>query len=180
MAQKTVREVLNDAHQGLATYRAVFADLNAAAGIAVILEGAANTIVRLKTVHIDVPAAAQAPLRIVKYSTAATIGTRTTPAGVPLDSGSPAARATFGLYTAAPTAGAAVGDLFNDDILALAPGAGVYYRGDKVHEEFGKGDSSQDVVLRGVLEAVGILLIAGSNPLNGYLEWTEEPDTGAA
>ncbi|KKK71469.1 hypothetical protein LCGC14_2913610, partial [marine sediment metagenome] len=33
----------------------------------------------------------------------------------------------------------------------------------------------ESLTLRTAAENVGIVLGAGSNPLNGYIEWTEEP-----
>ena len=169
---KSVREVLNRAFEGLPTYRATFADLNAPAGIAIRIAGAVGLVVRIKTVHVDVPAANQTPLMIRKYSTAPADGTATSPQSVPLDSNSDTARATVRIYTAAPTAGALVGEVFEDDIFTVDDDA---YRGDRVHEEFGRGDGSEALVLRTAAENVGIVLGAGSNPLNGYVEWTEEP-----
>lgn len=177
MAQKTVREVLNDAYQGQVTYRGVF-DFSAKGNTAVVLEGVAGFIVRLKVVHVDVPAGDLTPLAIIKYSTLVSGGTRTTPAGIPLDSRNPPARAVFGIYTAAPTAGTPVGTLFNDDILARSIVADQHFRGDRVHEEFGTGDSSQAVVLH-TDEYVGLVPTGASNPLVGYIEWTEEPDNDA-
>lgn len=169
---KSVREVLNRAYEGLPTYRATFADLNAVIGVAVRIAGATGMVVRVKTVHIDVPIANQTPLIIAKYSTAPTDGTATSPQSVPLDSNSDAARATVRIYTAAPTAGTLVGEVFEDDILILDNDA---YRGDRVHEEFGKGDGGEALTLRSATETVGIVLMANCNPLNGYIEWTEEP-----
>ena len=172
---KTVREVLNRAYEGLPTYRATFADLNAPAGLAVTLKGATGVIVRVKTVHVGVPAADQAPLSVRKYSTAESAGTPgTTPQLVPLDSTSPAARATLAIYTAAATAGTLLGEVFEEDILARDSGvANQDIRGDRAHVEFGK-NGCQAVTLRTALEGMGIVLSAGSNPLNGYIEWTEE------
>ncbi len=169
---KSVREVLNRAFEGLPTYRATFADLNAPAGIAIRIAGAVGMVVRIKTVHVDVPAANQTPLIIGKYSTAPTDGTATSPQSVPLDSNSDAARAIVRMYTAAPTAGTLVGEVFEDDIFTVAAAG---YRGDRVHEEFGRGDGGEALILRSAAENVAVVLGAGSNPLNGYIEWTEEP-----
>jgi hypothetical protein len=170
---KSVREVLNRAFEGLPTYRATFADLNAPSGLVVTLKGAIGMVIRVKTVHVDVPAANQTPLMIRKYSTAESGGTPGT-AGqrVPLDSNSAAARATLAVYTAAATAGTLIGEVFEDDIFTVDNDA---YRGDRVHEEFGKGDGCESLILRTAAETMGIVLGAGSNPLNGYIEWTEEP-----
>ena len=169
---KSVREVLNRAFEGLPTYRATFADLNAPVGIAIRIAGAVGMVVRIKTVHVDVPAANQTPLIIGKYSTAPADGTATSPQSVPLDSNSDAAKATVRMYTAAPTLGTLVGEVFEDDIFTVDTDA---YRGDRVHEEFGKGAGGESLTLRTAAENVGIVLGAGSNPLNGYIEWTEEP-----
>lgn len=174
MAEKTVREVLNRAFGGLPTYRATFADLNAPAGLAVTLKGAAGVIIRVKTVHVDVPAADQAPLIIRKYSTAESAGTPgATPQRVPLDSTNHSARATLAVYTAAATAGTSLGEIFEDDILARDTDVNETIRGDRAHVEFGKS-GCQAVILRTAAEGIGIVLAAGSNPLNGYIEWTEE------
>ena len=169
---KSVREVLNRALEGLPTYRATFADLNAVVGVAVRIAGATGMVIRIKTVHVDVPAANQTPLIIAKYSTAPADGTSTSPQSVPLDSNSDAAQATVLMYTVAPTLGTLVGEVFEDDIFTLDNDA---YRGDRVHEEFGKGDGCEALILRSAPENVGIVIAANSNPLNGYLEWTEEP-----
>ena len=169
---KSVREVLNRAFGGLPTYRATFADLVALSGIAVRIAGAANMVIRIKTIHVDVPAADQDPLIIRKYSTAPADGTSGAATRTPLDSANDAARATVLLYTAAPTEGTLVGEVFEDNIYTVDNDA---YRGDRVHENFGKGDGCESLVLRSAAENVGILLEANSNPLNGYIEWTEEP-----
>ena len=172
---KSVREVLNRAFEGLPTYRATFADLAAVIGVAVRIAGATGMVVRIKTIHVDVPAADQSPLIIAKYSTAPADGTATSPQSVPLDSNSDAARATVRIYTAAPTLGTLVGEVFEDDILARDVTATEVIRGDRVHEEFGKGDGGESVILRSAAENVGIVIMANSSPLNGYIEWTEEP-----
>ena len=170
---KSVREVLNRALEGLPTYRMTFADLNAPSGLAITLKGATGMVIRIKTVHVDVPAAGQTPLMIRKYSTAESGGTPGTAGqSVPLDSNSGAARATTAVYTAAATAGTLVGEVFEDDIFTLDNDA---YRGDRVHEEFGRGDGGEALILRTAAEGIGIVLGAASNPLNGYIEWTEEP-----
>ena len=169
---KSVREVLNRALEGLPTYRATFADLNAPSGLVITLKGATGMVIRVKTVHVDVPAANQTPLIVAKYSTAESGGTPGTAGqSVPLDSKSDTAKATLAVYTAAATPGTLVGEVFEDDILTLDNDA---YRGDRVHEEFGE-DGKEALILRTAAEGMGIVLGAGSNPLNGYLEWTEEP-----
>lgn len=169
---KTVREVLNRSVEGVSTYRATFEDLVAPANLAVAIIGATGVLVRIKTIHVDVPSADQTPLIIRKYSSAPTGGTQTNPALVPLDSDSEDARATVSLYTVAPTEGTIVGEVFEDDIFTVDVDA---FRGDRVHEVFGRGDSAQALTLRSAAENVGIFLGAISSPLNGYIEWTEEP-----
>ncbi len=169
---KSVREVLNRAFEGLPTYRATFADLIAVTGIAVRIHGAPRMVVRIKTIHVDVPELDQEPLMIRKYSTAPGDGTSTSATATPLDSANAAARATVLLYTAAPTEGTLTGEVFEDNAYAVDADA---YRGDRVHENFGKGDGCVSLILRSAAENVGILLAANSNPLNGYIEWTEEP-----
>ena len=170
---QSVREVLNRAFEGLPTYRATFADLNAPSGLAVTLYGATGMVIRVKIVHVDVPAANQTPLIVAKYSTAESGGTPGTAGqSVPLDSKNDTAKATLAVYTAAATAGTLIGEVFEDDIFTLDNDA---YRGDRVHEEFGRGDGSEALILRTAAEGIGIVLGAGSNPLNGYIEWTEEP-----
>ena len=169
----SVREVLNRALEGLPTYRATFADISAPTGLCITLKGAAGMVIRIKTVHVDVPAVNQTPLIIAKYSTAESGGTPGTAGqSVPLDSNSDTAKATLVAYTAAATPGTLVGEVFEDDIFTLDADA---YRGDRVHEEFGRGDGSEALILRSAAEGMGIVLGAASNPLNGYIEWTEEP-----
>lgn len=166
MPDKTVREVLNDNYVGKATYRAVFAALVAPVGTAVIIEGAVGITVKVTAIQVAKPSAAQSPLRIVKHSAAATIGTRTTPAGIPFDSNDPDARAVFALYTVAPTDGAEVGAVFEGDV-GIA---------DIVYEAFSGEKNTQPLVLRGVAEYVAIDLSAAAT-LNGFIEWTEEAET---
>lgn len=152
--------------EGKATYRVAFKGLVAAgAGVAVKLIGSASEIVRVTKVMIAKPSVAQAPLRIVKTSTAAGVAASTTPAGIPLDSADDAATAVVTLYTAVPAGGVEVGtgSIFEAD-LAIT---------DVVYETFGDEQNSQAVVLRGVTETIEIDLSAGAT-IDGYIEWTEE------
>jgi len=150
-----------------ATYRVAFKGLVALTGVAVRILGSATKIVRVTKVQIAKPSVAQAPLHMVKCSTAPVDGTSTNPAGIPLDSAFDAATAVVDLYTAAPTGGAEVGtgSLFEGDI-------GV---GDVVYETFGDEQLTQTVVLRGILQTLEIDISAGAT-IDGYIEWTEEPD----
>lgn len=151
--------------EGKVTYRVAFKDLVAVTGVAVRIEGSASTIVRVTRIQIAKPSVSQAPLRMVKTSTAGAGGTRTTPAGIPLDSADVAATAVVGLYTAAPAGGTEVGtgSIYESDIDTA----------DVLFETFGDEQNTQAVVLRGVAECLEIDLSAGAT-INGYLEWTEE------
>ncbi len=162
---KSVREILNDNYVGQVTYRRVFADLAGLAGSVVAISGVTGVVVKVTAIQVAKPSVAQAPLRIVKYSTAISGGTSTEPTPVPLDSNDPAARATFSLYTAAPTDGTEVGALFDGDV-------GV---GDVVYEVFGGEKNAQPIVLRGPGQYLAIELSAGAT-LNGFVEWTEEAE----
>ncbi|GAG46723.1 unnamed protein product, partial [marine sediment metagenome] len=95
---RTVREVVNRAFEGIVTYRATFQNIlpgggpptviTAPVGIAICIIGAAGMVIRIKTVHTDPlsnKGQAQVPLFINKYSTPPTGGTFTNPEKVPLD-----------------------------------------------------------------------------------------------
>ncbi|KKM14912.1 hypothetical protein LCGC14_1701340 [marine sediment metagenome] len=165
MPDKTVREVLNENYVGKVTYRRAFADLAGVAGSVVTISGVTGVVVKVTAIQFAKPSVAQAPLRIVKYSTAISGGTSTEPTPVPLDSNDPAARATFSLYTAVPTDGTEVGALFDGDIAT----------GDVVYETFGGEKNVQPVVLRGTAEYLAIELSANA-VINGFVEWTEEAE----
>ena len=165
MSDKTVREVLNENYVGKATYRRAFADLAGVAGSAVAISGVVGIVVRVTAIQVAKPSVAQAPMRIVKYSTAISGGTSTEPTPVPLDSDDPDARATFSLYTVVPTDGTEIGALFDGDIAT----------GDVVYETFGGEKNAQPVVLRGAGEYLAIELSADA-VINGFIEWTEEAE----
>ncbi len=151
--------------EGKVTYRVAFKNLVALTGVAVRLAGSASTIVRVTKVQIAKPSVAQAPLRMVKTSTAPGDGTATTPIGIPLDSANDPATAVLSLYTAAPTGGTEVGtgSVYDSDIAT----------DDVLFETFGDEQNAQAVVLRGVAETLEIDLSADAT-LDGYIEWTEE------
>ena len=148
---------------GKDTYRVIFADLVAVAGVAVQILGSATRIVRVTRIHFAQPSVAQNNLIIRKNSTAAGAATGSEPTPVPLDSVDVAAGAVVRLFTAAPAAGVVVGSLYEAD----------HGTGDVIFETFGDEQNTQGVVLRGVAEAVTIVLSAGAT-INGYIEFTEE------
>ncbi|KKL84655.1 hypothetical protein LCGC14_1962560 [marine sediment metagenome] len=147
-----------------ATYRTTFADLAGVIGVAVQIQGAANRVIRVSRVQFAKPSVAQAPLIFTKNSAAATGGTSTTPAKVPLDSADDAASAVVRLYTVAPTPGAAVGNIYDAD----------HGTSDVLFETFGDVQNVREAVLRGAAECMTIVLQADAI-INGYIEWTEEP-----
>lgn len=148
---------------GKDTYRVVFAGLAAPLGVAVEIIGAAARTVRVVKIHFSEPSVAQNPLIFAKNSAAATGGTSTTPTPVPMDSNNGDVAAVIRLYTVAPTPGAAVGKVYE----ANHATAGVLF------ETFGETPNAQSVILRGMAEALTIVLMAAAT-INGYIEWTEE------
>ena len=102
--------------EGKATYRLAFKDLAALGGIAVSLRGNATNLVRVTKVQISKPSVAQAPLRMVKTSTAAHGGTFTNPTPIPVDSLDAAALSVVRLYTVLPANGdVAIGQVWHVD-----------------------------------------------------------------
>ncbi len=183
---RTVREVVNRAFEGMTSYRATFEDslwpgggfpptiYTAPVGIAVCIIGAPGMVIRVKTIHTDALSSkgqGQVPLLINKYSTAPIGGVYTNPEKVPLDGNDTPALATVNVYAIAPVAGTLVGAVFEDDLSIEATWG---YRGDRVHEDFGRGDGCQAILLRSTAEAVGLVLTRVATPFNGYVEWTEE------
>lgn len=159
----TVREAAQLRALGRQSYRLTFAGLVAVAGVAVQIVGAAGRIVRVTRIQFSKPSVAQAPLIFTKNSAAATGGTSTTPTLVPLDSKNEPAEAVVRLYTAAPTPGAAVGNIYDAD----------HSTSDVLFGTFSGEQHTQDTVLRGAAEALTIVLQAAAT-INGYIEWTEE------
>jgi len=163
IAGRTVGSQVVGKTEGKVTYRVTFADLVAVVGVAVQIIGGANNIIRVTKVQFSKPSGAQAPLIFTKNSAAATGGTSTTPTPVPLDSADAVAEAVVRLYTALPTPGASVGNVYDAD----------HATSDVLFETFGDEQNTQGLVLRGVAEALTIVLQADAT-INGYLEWTEE------
>lgn len=151
--------------EGKVTYRVAFKGLSGPTGVAVRLAGNASTTVRVTKVQIAKPSVAQAPLRMVKTSAAATGGSATTPTPIPLDANNAAASSVISLYTSAPTGGTEVGtgSIYESDIGT----------GDVLFETFGDEQNTQAVVLRGTAQNLEIDLSAAA-AIDGYLEWTEE------
>ncbi len=105
---------------GKVTYRLAFKDLAALGGLAVRLAGNDTTVTRVTKVQIAKPSVAQAPLRMVKTSTAAHGGTYTAPTPIPLDSADAAASSALRLYTALPADGdVAIGQVWQVDASGL-------------------------------------------------------------
>lgn len=102
--------------EGKVTYRLSFKGLAALDGLAVSIRGNDSTVVRVTKVQIAKPSVAQAPLRMIKTSTAAHGGTYTTPTPIPLDSDDDAAVSAPRLYTALPANGdVAIGQVWQVD-----------------------------------------------------------------
>ncbi len=144
-----------------ATYRVDFGGLVGLVGNIVEIAGSATRTVRLNYIFVPKPTA-QITLIGRKQSAASVGGTSTTPVPVPLDSANAAATAVVSLYTAAPAAGALVGN-----VVSMVIGVNDIFR-----EFFGQ-NSVQQVVLRGVNQTFALNIDAGAT-VRGYLEWTEE------
>ncbi len=164
----------------LPTYRAAkrALALPATPTLAANLVGAANKIVRVRRVMVSGAAATASqiiPVDLIKYSTAATGGTATTPAAVPDDSADGAAGAVLSVYTVLPTLGTAVGTVGVKPVSFGLITAAII--GDMAVWDFTvRGD--EGIVLRGVAETLGIHLggvaLANATTLNCEWEWTEE------
>lgn len=159
----TVREAMQIRALGRQTFRVTFADLAGVAGVVAQLQGVAGRVIRVARVQFAKPSVAQAPLIFTKNSAAATGGTSTTPTPVPLDSENADVGGVVRLYTAAPTPGAVVGNVYDAD----------HDTSDVLFETFGVEQNAQALVLRGVAECFTIVLQANAT-INGYIEWTEE------
>jgi hypothetical protein len=142
------------------TYIVSFANLAAVAGNAIQLACIANKNLALLEFYLDKPGVA---INVVmrRQSTADSAGTSTTPTPVVLDTKDPAASAVVKLYTAAPTQGTLVGNLFHCN---LDPAA---Y--EKIDVRFNNG---QPAVLHGAAETFAWTVDA-SGALTGFLKWCE-------
>ncbi len=145
------------------TYRVAF-DLAGVIGVAVDVCGSPTKKIKVVRLHFAKPAVAQTPLIMRLSQGTYSDGTSTTPPGIPLDIGSPAASAVVTLFTVAPTALTALGTLFDSD----------FATGDVLFEEFGNKDlESRPVILHEVTDHFNLVLMADSQ-INGYVEFTEE------
>lgn len=147
------------------TYRSSFNGL-AAGGAGQFLElrnPAASGIVLRVTLQWLVKPSVTILWRVIKQSSLSTGGTSSTPTPVPLDSNNAAATGVIRLYTAAPTAGTAVGDVLD------ATGTTA---GDHVIDEPGGTGLAQPIVVRAG-ESIAWSTDAAFTA-DGNIEWTEE------
>ena len=141
------------------------------------MQGSATKVIKITKLTVDAPT-----LTLVEYltvvarktSTAVSGGTATALTAVPLDSSHSASTASIvNVYTAAPTAGSAVGVISSERLLgqaAVAAAAGL--PSDDITIKVGDG-----VILRGIAE--GLSLSFASAPASAVtltleVEWTEE------
>lgn len=143
------------------TYRATF-NVTAVAGQAVVISGSASKTVYIKEIFFTKPSGAVI-LTGVKQSTATTGGTSTAVTAVPLDSANAAATASTLQYTAAPTPGTSVGEVFRDSVATT----------DRVLYQFATDVDGQRLVLRGTAQQLALTLDAGAS-VRGYIEWLEQ------
>jgi hypothetical protein len=116
--------------------------------------------------------AGQGTVILLKRSTANTGGTATTCTNVPYDSTSAAATAVVRAYTANPTTGTLVGNLYADRLFIGTATS----NSDRGIWEF-NCLKAQPLVLRGTGEVLSINLngiTASGNVINAWVEWTEE------
>ena len=167
------------------TYRAsTAAVLVAVSGTApfFVIYGSASKIIKVQSITISGLTAGNnsfiyTNINVAKYSTAPAAGTATALTKVPLDSANPAATASLvQVYTAAPTAGTKVGDIFGRRILmqssTAATGTPLYDA--KASCTF---DSIQSAVLRGTAEGLACYFTVAPGQTGNMMvdvEWTEE------
>jgi hypothetical protein len=143
------------------------------------LTGSATQTVKIKKVFIQGTqnTAAFANLVLLKRSTANTGGTSVNLVEVPVDSDSIAATATALSYTANPTLGTLVGNIYTAKLVVPTATVGVSAFDSRPEEiELGEGNS-QPIVLRGISEVFSINLNSQTftgGSFNMWVEWTEE------
>ena len=142
------------------TYRADIGVVAGGAGYAAEIIVPSKTAVFVTQVFFAKPSVA-VTMRLIKASTNSTGGTSTNATIVRMDEEARGSRATVRLFTGAPTAGTALGDVFE-----LAVGTG-----DIVWEEFGNREG-QYLKLHGPREALGVN-VSGAATIVGYIEWIE-------
>lgn len=160
-----------------ATYSATISNLAVAALATDIftIAGSATKTIRITKIAINgiQATAGQASIVLLKRSTADTAGTSTAPTKVPYDSTNAAATATVAAYTANPTTGTLVGNIFNQRIFLPAAASTSDAQGFAMEiGNFGQ----QQMALRGAAEQfavnlAGVTITGGS--VNISIEWTE-------
>lgn len=164
---------------GKVTYRASITALASAASCTDLLTitGSASKTIRITRLEVSgqQTTAAAAQVVVLKRSTANSAGTSTAPTAVPHDSNSPAASATIAAYTANPTTGTLVGNLYVGYVF-LAATATATVGSDKLVLDYGNRPA-QAIVLRGTTQVLavnlnGVTVTGGAFDIN--LEWTEE------
>lgn len=121
-----------------------------------VIQGSSTRTIRVKKITVQGPtltAVAYLDIVATKYSTAVSGGTATALTAVPTDSSFAAATANIiNVYTAAPTAGTAVGTIANERTLGQATtAAATGTLDDTTIFDFGSG-----IPLRGIAEGIGV------------------------
>lgn len=155
----------------------------------VTIFGSASMVVRVKSIKIGTQntAAGSQEFLLSKRSAVTTGGTAVAATAVPHDSASAAASATVNHYTAAPTAGAAVGNVnvkrVASPVVLPATWAGIRIDGETEMLPFDPAHGThKPIVLRGVAQGLAINF-AGAALVSGQVHtysvvWTEEPIAG--
>lgn len=156
-----------------ASYRAS-ASFTPVAGDVANITGSASKTVRVTEIELYCTTsgtAAYADVALIKRSAADTSGTSVADTAVPLDSNSAAASASAKHYTAAPTPGAAVGNISNRRIMN---GSGTVVATWAIWE-LGTANA-QPVVLRGTAQQLNLNLsaVVATQTCDYTVEWTEE------
>jgi hypothetical protein len=166
-----------------ATYRASTSMTVAAAASATapffVIYGSSSKVIRVQRVVVSGPSTTTAAIQgfeLIKYSTAPSGGTATALTQVPLDSASPAGTSSLcQVYTAAPTAGTAVGTLgsirmINKSTTVVDGSEMSFYEFD--FREYGR---NTPIILRSTSHGVGLELhVATATTVAVFVEWTEE------
>ena len=149
----------------LPTYRAEIGVVAGAAGYAAEIFCNTGRKIHIQQVYFSKPSV-QITMRLIKASTLSTGGTSTDSAVVPLDSRSAiSSSARVKLFTGAPTAGTAIGDVFEE----------VVGTGDVLWEEFGHLLSNRPLTLHGEDNEALAVNVSGAVTIVGYIEFSEEP-----
>lgn len=182
-ARVTLYDTLGNALSQKATYAASTVSTVAAAASATapffVIYGSASKTIRIQRVVVSGPTTTTLAIQgfeLIKYSTAPSGGTATTLTQVPLDSTSSAGTSSLcQVYTAAPTAGTALGTIgsvrmINKSTTAVDGSEMSFYIFD--YRNLGENSS---VVLRGTSQGVGLELhVATATTVSVSVEWTEE------